>query len=59
MPITGRKISRLENDSVTLASEEILAYIENNDDCQFPLQKLNCKNPATEIKTLEIKLKAW
>lgn len=40
MPITGDKIDWPEHDSLTLAMEEMLVYMENNDDYQFSLQEL-------------------
>lgn len=39
--------------------EQIFAFIENNDDCQFSLQELKgiCKNKVPDDRTIKNKLK--
>lgn len=39
--------------------EEIFAYIENSDDCQFTLNKLKnvCKTTTVDNRTIKVRLK--
>ncbi|CAH2083873.1 unnamed protein product [Euphydryas editha] len=58
-PPTGGKNGRPRDEAVILAMEEIFAYIENSDDCQFTLGELKrvCKNSNIDNRTVKLHLK--
>lgn len=58
-PPTGSKAGRPRDEALNLAMEEIFAYIENSDDCQFTLEELKnvCKNSNLDNRTVKLRLK--
>ncbi|CAH2093848.1 unnamed protein product [Euphydryas editha] len=56
---TGGKTGRPRDEALILAVEEIFAYIENSDDCQFTLGELKnvCKNSNIDNRTVKLRLK--
>lgn len=57
-PTTGGNVGRPQDETTNLAMEEIFAYIENSDDCQFTLNELKdiCKN-SVDNRTIKLRLK--
>lgn len=58
-PTYGGKVGRPKDEATNLAMDEIFAYIENSDDCQFTLNELKdiCKNAAIDNRTIKSRLK--